>query len=87
MKDVRENEQLNTEIQRHDEIFQALADLTAAVRNLEAHSMERDKRVDEMYDYFTKGSAVVWFIKWIFGTAVAIGGMVLMVKAILHGSN
>ncbi len=87
MKDVRENEQLNTEIQRHDEIFQALADLTTAVRNLEAHSMERDTKVDEMYEYFTRGGAVVWFIKWIFGTAVAIGGMVLMVKAIINGQN
>lgn len=87
MKDVRENEQLNTELLRHDEIFKALAGLTAAVCNLESHSMERDKKVDEMYDYFIRGSTVVWFIKWIFGTAVAIGGMVLMVKAIINGQN
>lgn len=87
MSNRRETEQLNIETLRHDEIFVALAELTTAVRNLENHSIERDKKVDEMYDYFTKGSVVVWFIKWVFGTAVAIGGMVLMIKAIINGNN
>ena len=34
--------------EQHDEIYRALGELTQVCRNLEAHSMERDKKVDEM---------------------------------------
>lgn len=87
MPNSRETEKLNIEIQRHDEIFQALADLTAAVRNLEVHSMERDKKVDEMYSVFNNGKFLTQVVKWGFGTLLAMGGAYLMVKSIIHEQN
>ena len=94
MPNSRETEKLNIEIQRHDEIFQALADLTAAVRNLEVHSMERDKKVDEMYTkveemykVFNNGSFLVKVTQWGFGLLLALGGAYLMIKSIIHGQN
>lgn len=74
-------------IARFERLDQCLQELTNAIRSLEAHSLERGKKVDEMYDYFTKGSNVVWFIKWIFGTAAAIGGLIIMVKTIINNGN
>lgn len=74
-------------IARFEKLDHCLQDLTNAIRSLEAHSHERGKKVDEMYDYFTRGSNVVWFIKWVFGTAAALGGLIIMVKSIMDNGN
>jgi hypothetical protein len=74
-------------IARFEKLDLCLQELTAAIKSLENHSHERGKKVDEMYEYFTRGSNVVWFIKWIFGTAAAIGGLIIMVKSILNNGN
>lgn len=85
-KEVEESSQF----QQRDEIYIALGELTQVCRNLEAHSMERDKKVDEMvakvedmYKVFNNGSFLVTVIKWIFGTILAIGGGYLMVREII----
>jgi len=84
-------EEKNIEEYRHDEIFKALADLTVAVKNLENHSLERDKKVDEMvakveemYKVFNNGSFLVSVIKWGFGLLLAIGGGYIMFKQIFY---
>ena len=94
MKDVRENEQLNTEIQRHDELFKALAELTVAIRAAEDRANVRDKKVDEihtkveeMYKVFNNGSFLVKVTQWGFGLLLALGGAYLMIKSIIHGQN
>lgn len=76
--------------EQHDGIYRALGELTQVCRNLEAHSMERDKKVDEMiakvedmYKVFNNGSFLVTVIKWIFGTILAVGGGYLMVREII----
>jgi len=75
---------------QHEEIYKALNELTQVCRNLENHSMERDKKVDEMvrkveemYKVFNNGSFLVTVIKWSFGTVLAVGGAYLMFKDIL----
>lgn len=74
-------------IARFEKLDECLENLTVAIRSLETHSIERGKKVDEMYEYFTKGSNVVWFIKWVFGTAAALGGLIIMVKSIINNGN
>lgn len=90
MKDVRENEQLNTEIQRHDEIFKALADLTAAVKSLEL----KMKEFEPAMEYINKGSVVAKFllslVKLSAATVVGAGGVAgawMVIKSIIHGQN
>lgn len=72
---------------RFEKLDHILQDLVEAVHRLEAHSIERAVKIDEMYDYFTKGSNVVWFIKWIFGSAAAVGGLIIMAKSIINNGN
>ncbi len=76
---------------QHDEMFHAILELTQVVRNLENHSMERDKKVDEMvakveemYKVFNNGSFLVSVIKWGFGTILGLGGAYLMFKEVVH---
>jgi hypothetical protein len=76
---------------QHEEIYQALSELTQVCRNLETRVMERDKKVDEMvakveemYKVFNNGSFLVSVIKWGFGLILAIGGAYIMFKDILH---
>lgn len=76
---------------QHEEIYQALSELTQVCRNLETRAMERDKKVDEMvakveemYEVFNNGSFLVSVIKWGFGLILAIGGAYIMFKDILH---
>jgi hypothetical protein len=76
---------------QHEEIYQALSELTQVCRNLETRVMERDKKVDEMvakveemYEVFNNGSFLVSVIKWGFGLILAIGGAYIMFKDILH---
>ncbi len=91
MPNSRETIQRNTEYpEQHDEIFKALGELTSAIHNLESHSMERDKKVDEMmakveemYKVFNNGSFLVSVVKWGFGTVLAVGGAYLMFKQII----
>lgn len=75
----------------HKEIHIALETLTQVCRNLESHSMERDKKVDlmvekveEMYQVFNNGTFLVSVIKWGFGSILAIGGGYLLFKQVIH---
>lgn len=77
--------------ENHREIKIALDALTQVCRNLENHSLERDKKVDEMvakveemYKVFNNGSFLISVIKWTFGLTLAIGGAYLMIKEILY---
>lgn len=72
-------------INRFEKLDHCLQDLTDAIHRLEEHSKVRSKKVDEMYEYFIKGGNVVWFIKWVFGSAAALGGLIIMAKSILDG--
>lgn len=74
-------------IERFEKLDQCLQELTNAIKSLETHSIERGKKVDEMYEYFVKGGNVVWFIKWIFGSAAAVGGLIIMAKSIIDNGN
>lgn len=75
--------------EQHVEIYQALGELTQVCRNLEIHSIERDKKVDEMmskveemYKVFNNGSFLVRVVQWGFGLTLAIGGAYIMFKQI-----
>ena len=77
--------------ENHKEIRIALETLTQVCRNLENHSLERDKKVDEMvakveemYKVFNNGSFLISVVKWSFGLTLAIGGAYLMIKEILY---
>lgn len=90
MKNSRETEQLNIEIQRHDEIFQALADLTAAVKSLES----KMKEFEPAMEYINKGSVVAKFllslVKLSAATVVGAGGVAgawMVIRSFIHGSN
>lgn len=90
MKDVRENEQLNTELLRHDEIFKALAELTSAVKSLES----KMKEFEPAMEYINKGSVVAKFllslVKLSAATVVGAGGVAgawMVIRSFIHGSN
>lgn len=74
-------------LDRFEKLDHCLMDLTEAIHRLEAHSMDRAKKIDEMYDYFTRGGNIVWFIKWIFGSAATVGGLIVLYKSIINGQN
>lgn len=74
-------------LERFEKLDQCLQELTFAIRSLESHSIERGKKVDEMYEYFIRGGNVVWFIKWIFGTAATVGGLIVLYKSIINNDN
>lgn len=86
----RETEKLNNEIERHDEIFKALAELTSAVRSLE----KQVKEFEPAMDYINKGSIIAKFllfiIKWASGAVVTMGavaGAWIVIKAMFHAQN
>lgn len=74
-------------VERFEKLEHCLQDLTEAIHRLEVHSVERAKKIDEMYDYVVKGQSVVWFIKWLAGTAAALGGLVVLFKSIANNGN
>lgn len=74
-------------LEKFRDIDDCLRSLTEAIKSLENHSIERGKKVDEMYEYFIRGGNVVWFIKWIFGTAATVGGLIVLYKSVISSFN
>jgi len=85
----RETIQLNTEdhIRKEITMQQELLRLNELLSDMMKRAEARDKKVDEMYEYFSRGANIIWFLKWVFGTAVAIGGFLVMAKSFIYGQN
>lgn len=84
-------DELEVRFDKHLDIYanngKEAARLAAAVERLIERSVDRDKRTDEMYEWFQKitigKSAIVWVVVSTFGIVTAIGTVVLMIKNIL----
>ena len=89
MPSSRETIQCNNEehIRKEIAMQEELRRLNDTLANMLKRAEERDKKVDEMYEYFVRGGNVVWFIKWIFGTAATVGGLIVLYHSIFHGEN
>lgn len=88
MKDVRENG--HQEIERHDEIFKALANLTSAVNGLS----DKVAKYEPMFEYYNKGNTVAKFFLGVLSysskitiTVGAVIGSYWVIKQFFHGQN
>lgn len=82
-----ELEKIEGRLDRHLEIYAANGKeskrVADALERLIEHSMQRDVKVDEMYEFFSGGVAVSKAAKFLGTFIVACGGAYLMFKNIM----